>query len=75
MSVVRNEQTKLTAQAFDRASTACLTVGVIAPVAATFYNLGGNSVSLYTLIVGTLIWLGAAIALHWSARRLLRGLV
>ncbi|BDA83442.1 hypothetical protein Sa4125_09840 [Aureimonas sp. SA4125] len=72
MTLVRNEQTKLTAQAFDRASTACLTVGVIAPVAATFYNVGNSSVGLSTLVIGTSIWLGAAIALHWSARRLLR---
>ncbi len=41
MTLIHNEQTKLTASAFDRASTACLTVGVIAPVAATFFNLGG----------------------------------
>ena len=74
MTIVHNEQTKLTAAAFDRASTACVTVGVLAPVAATFYNVGTNPVGLNTLVIGTGIWFGAAVVLHWSARRLLRGL-
>ena len=74
MSIVQNERTKLTAAAIDRASTACVTIGVIAPVAAAFYSFGGERVGLRTLIIGTIIWLGTAAVHHLAARHILRGL-
>jgi len=37
MSLVRNEQTKLLANALDRASTASLAVGVLGPISANVY--------------------------------------
>ena len=74
MSPSEIEQTKLLANALDRASTSCLTVGVLAPLAAVLYNLSGNAVTPWVFVIGTVIWLSAAVALHWFARRVLRGL-
>ena len=73
MSLVHNERTKLLANALDRASTACLTVGVLAPVAAALYSMGNMSPS-WVLILTTLSWLAAAAVLHYAARRALGGL-
>ena len=42
MSVIHNEQTKYIANACDRASTSCLTVGVLAPIAAAIYAPTGS---------------------------------
>jgi len=41
---VQNERTKLFANALDRASTACVAVGILAPV-ATLLAGGGSSAS------------------------------
>jgi hypothetical protein len=73
MSLIENERTKLTANALDRASTACLTVGVFGPVVATLYNFGGANALITSplLIGGSLLWIVAAILLHWMARRVL----
>ena len=75
MSVVHNEQTKLTANALDRASTACLTVGVLGPSAAALYGLGGNAAAGHWIVFGALLWLAAASLLHYMARRTLRRLL
>lgn len=72
MSLVENERTKLLANALDRASTACLTVGVFAPAAAVVYNLTGNSGNNPLLFwVGTFVWLAASVLLHIEAERTL----
>jgi hypothetical protein len=39
---VHNERTKLPANALDRASTACGTVGVLTPVSSILYGWGRN---------------------------------
>ncbi|MFD2649008.1 hypothetical protein ACFSX5_14560 [Devosia albogilva] len=74
MSLIENERTKLLANALDRASTACLTVGLLAPVAAVFYGAGGTALETWTFALGGGIWLFAAVALHLVARRVLGGL-
>ena len=76
MSLNHNEQTKLLANALDRASTACFTVGIVTPLAGYLYDIGGlrSSVQPLLLVIGLLGWLAAAIILHLSARRILRGL-
>jgi hypothetical protein len=74
MSLIGNERTKLLASALNTAATSSFTVGVLAPMAAAFYNLGPHPVTLRTLIIGTAIWFFAAIALHLAARRALKGL-
>jgi len=38
MTLIWNERTKLLANAIDRTSTACLTVGIAAPIAEFFYG-------------------------------------
>lgn len=73
MSVVHNEQTKLTANALDRASTACLTVGVLGPSAAALYGLG-NTMTGAWIAIGAVFWLSAAGMLHFMGRRTLRSL-
>lgn len=73
MSLVHNEQTKLTANALDRASTACLTVGVLGPSAAALYGLAGASAGGW-IAFGALLWLAAAGLLHYMARRTLGSL-
>jgi len=55
--LISNEQTKLLAGALDRAPTACLTVGVIAPVAAVLYNVSGTPADTWVFVVGTIAWL------------------
>jgi hypothetical protein len=69
------EQTKLLANALDRASTACFTVGIVTPVAAMIYGFGNVSVRadlLTAIYIGG--WLLVAAALHYIARLSLRRL-
>jgi hypothetical protein len=72
--LVDNERTKLLANALDRASTACLTVGLLAPLAALLYNLSARKVDLWIIVGGGLLWFLVAIALHLVARWILRSL-
>ena len=76
MSLIPNEQTKLLASAFDRASTACITVGIATPLAGYLYNVAGfrASVGVLELLLGLVDWTIAAIALHLAWRRVLKGL-
>ena len=77
MSLIHNERIKLTANALDRASTACLTVGVLGPLVAALYGVGGTGLADrgILLAVGSLFWMLAAGTLHLMARRVLRGLI
>jgi hypothetical protein len=69
VSRIDDEKIKLVANALDRASTACLAVGVIAPLAAALYEMDPNGrAATAVLALGALIWLAAAIALHLAAR-------
>ncbi len=54
---IRNERFKLLAQAFDRASTACVLVGFLSPLALGL-PLAARDVAP---------WIGSAIALHFLA--------
>jgi predicted branched-subunit amino acid permease len=74
LSLIENERTKLLANALDRASTASLTVGVFAPVAAIVYGASGTVMASVAFVLGASSWLSAAAALHWLARRTLGGL-
>jgi hypothetical protein len=73
MSLIHNERTKLLANALDRASTACLTVGVFAPIAAALYSVN-NYVSVGIFLIGAVVWIFSALVLHISARHILRKL-
>ncbi|CAN7385138.1 hypothetical protein LJR030_003976 [Rhizobium sp. LjRoot30] len=76
MPLIDNEKTKLLANALDRASTACFTVGIATPLAGYLYNIGnfGSSISTLRFAFGIAGWFLAAIALHLMARRTLTGL-
>ena len=71
-NLVFNEQTKLFATGLDRVSTACFTVGVLAPVAGAYFNVtasgpvGVGWCCLAYFVAGGLI--------HMLAMRVLRGL-
>ena len=71
-AAIDNERTKLAANALDRASTACLAVGIFAPLATLLQG------QLHPPLAGVAVsfagWLGAAIVLHFGGRRMLGGL-
>jgi membrane protein implicated in regulation of membrane protease activity len=71
-AAIDNERTKLTANALDRASTACLAVGILAPLATLLQGLARlPGAGIAVSFTG---WLAAAVVLHIGARRALRGL-
>ncbi len=76
MSLIDNERTKLLANALDRASTACLTIGIITPLAGYVYGLVDIAFTFGRIwpALSVLGWLASAIALHLWARRILKGL-
>jgi hypothetical protein len=76
MSLIHNEQTKLTAGAINTLSTAMITVGVLAPTAAYLYGLSSAAIyrPLWQLLLSGLIWLLSGLVLHYAARTLLRRL-
>lgn len=67
---VANERTKLLANALDRASTACVTIGIVTPAAGYLYNIGGFRAGTGDLVLalGLAGWSVAAVALHALAR-------
>jgi hypothetical protein len=71
MSLIRNERTKLLANALDRASTACIVAGLIAPASAISGHSSGAPDLSFGSSVGIVIWLSAALLLHLLARRAL----
>lgn len=76
MGKVDDEQTKLLANALDRISTACVTVGIATPLAGWIYDVGAFRASLEigSLATGLFGWVFVAVGLHIAARRVLRGL-
>jgi hypothetical protein len=75
MSLVHNERTKLLANALNTGATSSFAIGVLAPMAAAFYNVGGGTpIRFAVLAVGTAIWILVAIGLHLAARETLKRL-
>ncbi|GJD94965.1 hypothetical protein [Methylobacterium iners] len=70
---INNERAKLLANALDRASTACLTVGVLGPTAASLYGVGTDLLGTNGILfgLGALLWLSVAASLHAMARKVL----
>lgn len=68
------EQTKLLANAVDRTSTTCVTVGIATPIAAYVYNVSNfrTFIELWVVLLGAAGWLVVAVILHFIARRILR---
>ncbi len=73
---VEAEQTKLLASALDRASTSCLTIGIVTPLAGFAYNVSGfrATITALELTFGLTGWLAAAVLIHIGARAILRDL-
>jgi uncharacterized protein YaiE (UPF0345 family) len=71
VSLIHNERVKLLALAFNTASTSAFTVGVLAPVAAAFYDFGPSREAPKTVVVGAFLWIGASVVLHLAGRRVL----
>jgi hypothetical protein len=67
---IDNERTKLSANALDRSSTACLAVGIFAPLAGLFQGQMHISLPAMVSIAG---WFAAAVVLHYAARHVLGG--
>ena len=76
MSLTHNERVKLTAAYLNTAAGACLTAGVIAPLAAVVFGYVGAGVvaSPLTLPIGVSIFLAVSVGLHVAARYALGGL-
>lgn len=69
------EQTKLLANALDRASTACFTVGVFTPLAGYGYRVAAfASIDRLQMVIVLAGWLLTAVGLHYVARRTLKRL-
>lgn len=74
-TLIRNEQTKLTAAALNTAATSSFALGVLAPMAAAFYSVKeAAQVNFATLIIGSAAWLTVAVLLHIGARAVLKEL-
>jgi len=74
MSLVRNEQTKLTANLLNTVAAAVIAAGAVTPIVAYYYGFGGTRQDFIGLLVGTIIWFSTGLALHFAGRRLLRRL-
>lgn len=68
MSLIANERTKLFANALDRASTACVAVGLFTPIVT------GNTVTAAS-VFGFMAWILAALVLHLLAHYVLGDLI
>lgn len=71
MSAIHNERVKLLALAFNTAATSCFTVGVLAPVAAAFYDFGPSHGAPRSVVLGAVLWITASVVLHLAGRRVL----
>ena len=69
--LIHNERTKLLASNLDRASTAAIAAGFIAP--GTSLATTGPTVTPF-LVLSTVVWILAAIVLHYLGRWVLGGL-
>jgi hypothetical protein len=70
VTLIHNERTKLLANALDRASTACVAAGLIAPVVSAANGTASLQFS-WIAILSSVSWLFAAFTLHMAARHVL----
>jgi hypothetical protein len=75
MSLIDNERTKLTANWLNALAAGVVITGVVAPIVGVIYGVLGPSGAGYLILAGSsMIWLAMGTALHFLARRLLKGL-
>lgn len=74
MSLILNEQTKLSANLLNTLAAAAVTVGVIGPIAAAIVGFPSPPFDLTNFVIGVAVWLLAGSALHSAARYVLEEL-
>lgn len=72
--VVRTEQTKLLATAINNVAVAFVIVGFVTPVTAASFGIANAPAVTPRSTLFALAWVATGFALHWLARRALRGL-
>jgi hypothetical protein len=73
-NLIRNERLKLLANALDRASTACVTIGFITPLTAIVYASGVTGLSTGFFAIASASWILLGLGLHLLAHQVLGGL-
>ena len=71
--IAHNEQTKYSAAALDRISTACIAIGAIAPIVAVTIGTPGYAAG-WGLISFSVVWFLVVAILHFLGRTMLRSL-
>ncbi len=71
--MIENEKVKLTANWINGLSIAVFAVGGLAPLFSSLYDSEGKSFSAAVVPISVVCFF-AAVALHYTGRRLLRGL-
>jgi hypothetical protein len=74
VTLVHNEQTKLTATWFNTLATALVAAGTFVPIAALFYGFSTTTADRATLAIAAALCFAGGIALHLSGRMVLRRL-
>ncbi|WP_019567276.1 hypothetical protein [Agrobacterium sp. 10MFCol1.1] len=70
-----NEQAKFIANSFDRASTACITSGILTPALALLYGLEWRLESLAFISIGAIFCMSMAFFLHLQGRKYLMEII
>ena len=66
-TVIHNERIKLRAAWFNTMAASTFAVGVLAPIATSFYGFAADHVPVHTVIAGIVVWFGGALWLHRRA--------
>jgi hypothetical protein len=74
MHTVHNARVQLLATLLNTMAGASFAVGVAAPVAAAFFYGSSANIPVHSFVIGAIIWLIAASALHALAQITLGGL-
>ncbi len=73
MDAIHNARLQLLANLLNTMAGSSFTIGVAAPIAASFFY-GGGTLTLVVLILGVCFWIGIGSMLHVGAQYLLGGL-
>jgi hypothetical protein len=73
-NLIWNERPKLLAGSLDRVSTACFTLGILTPVAASIYEPAQMSLNSQFVPIAAGSWIIGGVALHLFAQIILGAL-